>query len=305
MKIKGVLNKEKLELHPRNLHREQYDFKVLIAACSELKPFVALNKFGTESIDFSNPKAVLELNRAILKHFYKIEFWDIPPSFLCPPIPGRADYVHYLADLMVENTENDRLKTDVTRILDIGVGANCVYPMIGSSVYGWYFVGADCNELAIESAQKIVQSNTVLVDKIECRLQTSHKHFFQGIIKPNDRFDASMCNPPFHASAAEAALGNDRKVRNLKLKSSEKLNFGGQTNELWYEGGERAFVRDMIFESKDFAHQVRWFSSLVSKKENLPDFEYYLKKVQAKHVRIIKMAQGNKISRMIAWTFGL
>ena len=85
----------KTELHLRNRHRAPYDFKQLIKSCPDLTKFVAKNSYGNESIDFTNPIAVKTLNKAILKHFYNIT-WDIPQHFLCPPIPGRADYIHYI-----------------------------------------------------------------------------------------------------------------------------------------------------------------------------------------------------------------
>ncbi|MGZ5191974.1 MAG: RlmF-related methyltransferase, partial [Flavisolibacter sp.] len=91
-------SKEKSTLHPRNKHQDRYHFEELIADCPDLKPFVAINKFNIETIDFTNPKAVKTLNRALLKHFYKIDHWDIPENYLCPPIPGRADYIHNIAD---------------------------------------------------------------------------------------------------------------------------------------------------------------------------------------------------------------
>ena len=58
------------------------------------------NQFGDESVDFANPAAVKALNRALLRQDYGLDYWDIPAGYLCPPIPGRADYVHYLADLL-------------------------------------------------------------------------------------------------------------------------------------------------------------------------------------------------------------
>ena len=82
--------------HPKNKHHGKYDFKTLIAANPDLATFVAVNEFGTETIDFANPDAVKMLNKALLLHFYGLKNWDIPKGFLCPPIPGRADYIHYL-----------------------------------------------------------------------------------------------------------------------------------------------------------------------------------------------------------------
>lgn len=294
---------EKSGLHPRNPHRFRYDFNALIASCSDLEKFVSLNKFGDESIDFANPDAVKMLNRAILKYFYQISLWDIPRNYLCPPIPGRADYIHYIADLLAADNKNQIPTGKKTKVLDIGVGANCVYPIIGSQTYGWYFVGTDIDPIAIKSAQNIIKSNSVLTDKIECRLQPSNKHIFDGILKSDEFFDVSICNPPFHASAEEAAAGSQRKTKNLGLKDKTKLNFGGQNAELWCEGGEEAFVRNMIFESKEIGQQITWFTSLISKKEHLPSIYYFLKKVNAVEVKTIDMAQGQKISRIIAWTF--
>ena len=93
-------NKEKIELHPRNKHRERYDFQQLINTCPELAPFVKLNNYNDESIDFFNPNAVKMLNKALLKQHYGINNWEIPEGYLCPPIPSRADYLHYIADLL-------------------------------------------------------------------------------------------------------------------------------------------------------------------------------------------------------------
>ncbi len=294
---------EKSGLHPRNPHRFRYDFKALIASCPDLEKFVVVNKFGDKSIDFANPDAVKTLNRAILKHFYQISLWDIPKNYLCPPIPGRADYIHYIADLLRDDNKKQIPTGKNIKILDIGVGANCVYPIIGSQAYGWDFIGTDIDPIAIKSAQNIIKSNSVLADKIECRLQSSSKHIFYGILKPDEFFDVSICNPPFHASAEEAAAGSQRKIKNLGLKDKTKLNFGGQNSELWCEGGEEAFVRNMIFESKEIGQHITWFTSLISKKEHLPNIYYYLKKVNAVEVKTINMAQGQKTSRIVAWSF--
>jgi 23S rRNA (adenine1618-N6)-methyltransferase len=142
-----------------------------------------------------------------------------------------------------------------------------------------------------------------LTEKIECRLQPSSKHIFNNILKPDEFFDVSICNPPFHASAEEAVAGSQRKNENLGLKHKNKLNFGGQNAELWCEGGEEAFISNMIFESKEIGKQITWFTSLISKKEHLPSIYFYLKKVIAIDVKTINMAQGQKTSRIVAWTF--
>lgn len=292
-------------LHPRNKHNGNYDFKTLIASLPELEAFVTVNKFGNESIDFANPDAVRALNKALLKHFYNISYWELPKTNLCPPIPGRADYLHYIADLLAE-ANNGTIPTGVTvKILDIGTGANCIYPIIGHQEYGWNFVGTEIDKPAKLTAENIINHNPELKDPIKIRLQENKRNMFKGIIEPDESFDCTICNPPFHNSREAATEGTKRKLKNLgkTVENKPVLNFGGQNNELWYEGGELAFITNMIFESVHFQKQCKWFSSLVSKKENLKPLYSVLKRVKAKEVKTITMEQGNKVSRILVWQF--
>ena len=297
--------KEKSQLHLRNKHRERYDFKALVKSSPDLAQYVKLNNYRDESIDFFDPQAVQALNKALLKHYYSIDDWSIPENYLCPPIPGRADHIHYVADLLASTNSGKIPRGSQIRCLDIGVGANCVYPIIGNKEYGWSFVGSDIDPVAIKSANKIINSNSLLQSKVELRLQSDRKNIFKGIIKPNEYFDLTICNPPFHASAAEAQSGTLRKLSNLKHKKITKanLNFGGKNNELWCEGGEERFVKNMIKESVQFSHSCSWFSTLISKSSNLKLALAELEKVKALEVKIIPMSQGNKISRILAWRF--
>ncbi len=295
---------EKETLHPRNRHRLRYDFKQLINCCPELKKFVFVNKYNNETIDFAKPDGVKILNKALLKQFYGILNWDIPTNYLCPPIPGRADYIHYIADLLSSCNNGIIPKGKTIRCLDIGVGANCIYPIIGNYEYGWSFVGSDIDAIAIDCAKNIVELNSAL-KKIELRKQNSPSAIFKDIIKSDELFDVTICNPPFHSSLAEAQEGTMRKVKNLSSGKTKKpvLNFGGQHAELWCDGGEKQFVSKMITESSQAANYCFWFSSLISKSANLPSIYYELEKVNAVDVKTIEMKQGNKISRIVAWTF--
>ena len=296
---------EKVKLHLRNKHRERYDFNALIRSCPTLAPFVSLNKYHDESIDFANPDAVKMLNKALLKHFYGIDFWDIPPKYLCPPIPGRADYIHHIADLLAVTNDGKIPTGKQIRCLDIGVGANCVYPIIGHKEYGWSFVGAEIDPVSIASANKIIASNPALKSAVECRLQTNLNYIFRGIIQPDELFDVTICNPPFHASMAEAQAATLRKLSNLGNKKIKQptLNFGGQNRELWFAGGEEKFVGNMIRESQQYKSSCLWFSSVISKQASLKSVYAALKLAEAVDVKTIPMGTGNKISRIVAWTF--
>ena len=118
--------KEKTRLHLRNKNRERYDLEGLIKTCPDLSQFVKPNKHGEDSIDFANPDGVKMLNKALLHHYYEIENWDIPENYLCPPIPGRADYIHHMADLLKESNYGIIPTGDKIICLDVGVGANCI-----------------------------------------------------------------------------------------------------------------------------------------------------------------------------------
>ena len=303
MKAKIVI--EKNNLHSRNPHRLRYDFALLEEQCPEIKPFVFINKYDAETIDFSNPDAVKMLNKALLQTYYNLQDWDIPENYLCPPIPGRADYIHYIADLLALCNDNAIPEGNGVVGLDIGTGANCIYPIVGNTAYGWSFVGSDIDPVAIENCIAIIEKNPRLNDVISLQQQLNPKFIFREIIQPEDKFAFTMCNPPFHNSEAEATKGTLRKISNLKNEKTTKavLNFGGQHTELWYEGGELAFITQMIYESAKYPMQCLWFTSLVSKNSHLPSLYKTLNKVNAVTIKTIHMAQGQKTSRFIAWTF--
>ncbi|MBP6408702.1 MAG: 23S rRNA (adenine(1618)-N(6))-methyltransferase RlmF [Fusobacteriaceae bacterium] len=289
---------KKGELHPNNPHKGKYDFEVLSKNIPQLKEYIRKNPRGEDTIDFSDNEAVILLNKALLKTFYNIDNWDIPKSFLVPPIPGRADYIHYIAELLE--------KKDNVKVLDIGTGANCIYPIIGSQSYGWNFLASDIDSKSIENAQKIIDANKNLKDKIILKLQKNRDNIFEGIIDKTDRFDLTMCNPPFHSSLEAAIKANERKVSNLNKGNKEikkGFNFGGQKAELWCNGGELLFLKKMAKESVKFSSQVNWFTSLVSDKDNIKPLGKLLEKLGAKEVKVLEMSQGQKISRVLAWKF--
>src|SRR5690554_7204778 len=170
-------NQKKSRLHPRNKNKNKYDLKALTKISRDLKSFIQPNKYGMESIDFSDARAVKSLNTAILNHYYGIKFWDFPAQNLTPPIPGRADYIHHIADLLAEGNSATVPTGDQITCLDIGVGASCIYPIIGVIEYGWNFIGADVDPKSIASSENIIKENPSLKGKIECRLQTrSEEH---------------------------------------------------------------------------------------------------------------------------------
>lgn len=293
------------KLHPRNKHKEGYDFSTLLKKNEEMRPFVFVNDYGNQTIDFSNPEAVLNLNKSLLKKYYNITFWEIGKNNLCPPIPGRMDYIHYLADLLASDNDEEIPTGKNVKILDIGTGASAIYPILGAQEYAWDFVGTDIDSAALHFAQQNIVKNPWLKKQIEFRLQPDKTKMFDGVLEKSDHFTAVICNPPFYKSREDNWTSTTKKFNNLN-KSKDTLpqqNFGGHPNELWYEGGERAFIRNMIYESIKYKDQLGWCTSLVADKANLKPLISVLEYNKAKKVTIIPMAQGNKISRILAWKF--
>ncbi|HJV47823.1 MAG TPA: 23S rRNA (adenine(1618)-N(6))-methyltransferase RlmF [Geothrix sp.] len=295
-------------LHPRNRHAGGYDFPALMKASAGLAPFVRKAPHGDLSIDFADPAAVKALNRALLAEAYGIRDWDIPPGYLCPPIPGRADYLHHLADLLAADADGAIPRGPAICVLDVGVGANAIYPILGHCEYGWSFVGSELDEGALASAARILAANPGLGEAIQLRRQRDAKAIFAGVLQPGERFDLSLCNPPFHASAREAREAAQAKWRKLGRDAARPVrnpvrNFGGQGAELWCEGGEAGFIRRMIAESATLFDRVTWFTTLVSSSGSLPAIHRALRQAEARDIRTIAMAQGQKQSRFVAWSF--
>jgi 23S rRNA (adenine1618-N6)-methyltransferase len=284
-------------MHARNKHRNGYNFESLIATLPALSKFTIVTPRGNTSIDFSDKAAVKTLNKSLLKQYYNIEHWDISDEFLCPPVPGRADYIHSIADLLANDID---IHTTKVKGVDIGTGANVIYPILGCKEYQWQFVGSDINLKAVKSAQTICSANNL---KVSVRHQTNPLYIFKNVINANETFSFSMCNPPFHSSEQAAKAGTARKWKNLKKTPSKSLNFGGHAPELWCDGGELRFIKTMIIESKLFSQQCGWFTSLVSNKDHLQPLKKALKKVSPTEVKVIKMNQGQKQSRFLAWSF--
>ena len=291
-------------MHPQNPYGNRYDLKRLTGHHSELQRYIVLNPTGEETIDFSVSQAVYTLNKAILLADFKLTEYELPKGYLIPPIPGRLDYLLHIRDFLSEKFGMD-VGAEV-RGLDIGTGANGIYCILGGQHFNWNMVGSESDANAIAIAKANIQSTKTLLDRVEVRHQGNKGFLFKDIIQPGEQFDFTLCNPPFHSTKEEAQRASFRKLRNLEggiNKQELRLNFEGQANELWCNGGEALFIKRLIKESLAFKDQVRVFSSLVAKAENLLKIEKQLKKAKADY-HIVPMAQGHKKSRIVLWWFG-
>jgi len=280
-------------VHSKNPFIKDYNFDNLIAKYPPLKPFVYLNEHGTQTIKFADSEAVKALNTALLTYHFGITYWALSKDNLCPPVPGRLDYLLHVADLLPEKEIN---------MLDIGTGANLIYPILASRHLNWKCTASEVNLDSVSNAQQIIDKNKNL-SEIKLRHQQFKSNILEHIIQKEDNFDVVVCNPPFFKNRTDAEKSNLRKFQNLELKEAKTQNFGGLSNELWYKGGEEAFIKKMAEESLQFKNQVHWFTAIVSQKENLKNIKRAINKTKAAEVKIVEMELGNKQSRFVAWTF--
>ena len=282
-------------MHPKNRHLNGYDLIRLTKVYPPLKKYIVTNQFAKESLDFKQAGVVKALNTALLKADYNISYWDFPISHLCPPIPGRADYLLYLNELLIQHG----LDQSPIKILDIGTGATLIYPLLGCRLFNWQFKASDINPEALQNAQNIIAQNH-LQNCIHLMRQNNRTQLLKGIILPDEKFSASICNPPFFDSPTQALKTRHRKQKNLKIKDT---GFKGLAKELWTPGGELQFVKKYINESQNYKHQIKLFSSLISSQKNLAQLIRYIKRAKIFKYEVIKMTQGHKQSHILVWYF--
>ena len=300
------------------------------------------------TIDFTDPHACRELTRVLLLHDFNIK-WGVPDGALVPALTNRLNYLAWLQDLLVlDSPAHMKEASDpyIPTVLDIGCGANLIYPLLGAATSGWRFVGADVSKRAVAWAERNRSANPEIADLIEVRLvkpTSSQREFFRseahvtedmkgieeddneelhnevetrarwrstiasstaedqklGIIshaiRSDERFTFTMCNPPFFEGIEEAG-------------SNPATAYGGSHLEMAYPGGELAFVRNMVEDSKRLWDRIHWFTTMLGKKATMKTIRkelYHLSSPDGRGlvVRTTEFAQGKTMRWGIAWSF--
>ena len=290
-------------MHAQNPYVDRYDLKRLVKHNPELKKHIVLNPSKEDTIDFSDSASVYELNRAMLLADFNLDRFELPMGYLIPPVPGRLEYLLHIREFLTNQFNSDQ--NTKLRGLDIGSGANGIYCILGAQYFNLNMVGSECDENAVKIAKANISLTKSLKNKIEIRHQENKSFLFKNVIQTGEQFDFTVCNPPFHTSKEDAFRGSQKKLNNLGRefdKQQVALNFEGQANELWCNGGEALFIKRLIKESILFKNQVKVFSTLVSKTDSLANIDKLLKKAKASSY-VIPMDLGNKKSRIVLWWF--
>ncbi|KAJ3693961.1 hypothetical protein LUZ60_009441 [Juncus effusus] len=287
------------EMHSRNRYKDSPpDFSLLASLYPSFLPYLIFPSGPDRpTIDFADFSATRELTRVLLLHDHGVNWW-IPDGQLCPTIPNRSNYIHWIEDLLASDlipSINTDDSNKLVRGFDIGTGANCIYPLLGASLLGWSFVGSDITPVALEWAKKNVENNPHISHLIEIRAASKSEpsdddSVLVGVVKEGERFDFCMCNPPFFESLADAGL-------------NPKTACGGTREEMVCDGGEREFVGRIVEDSICLKDSFRWFTSMVGRKANL---KFLISKIREKGATIVKtteFVQGHTARWGLAWSF--
>lgn len=301
-------------MHPRNPYStRRVDFANLALRHASLVPYLVPSKGGAfeATLNWADPRATVELTKALLWEDFGLH-WDLPKGRLCPTLPSRLNYILSVQDLLGGAPEKGPgapggRRPDVCG-LDIGTGASCIYPLLAYKACGWRMVATDVDDVALVSARNLVERNA-LAEVVDIRDAKSLRRpggrvpaLLSGMVDADDLFDFCMCNPPFFSSSVEAAADPHPFVTR-----------DASTAELVTEGGEVAFVSQLIRESALVSTQVRWFTVLLGRRASVEPLVRMLhhavvpptgaEKLTATAVRTRAIAQGQGARWLLAWSF--
>ncbi|XP_029302582.1 RNA N(6)-adenosine-methyltransferase mettl16 isoform X2 [Cottoperca gobio] len=284
-----ALNKS---MHPRNRYKDTPpDFAYLAAKYPDFQHHVHTSLAGRPVVNFKEPEAVRALTCTLLKEDFGLTI-AIPLERLIPTVPLRLNYIHWVEDL-IDGQKQPR------RGIDIGTGASCIYPLLGATMNGWYFLATEVDDICFDYATKNVEQNR-LSDLIKV-VKVPQKTLLMDALKEETEivYDFCMCNPPFFANQLEAKGVNSRNSRRPPPSS---VNTGGVT-EIMAEGGELEFVKRIIHDSLQLKKRLRWYSCMLGKKCSLAPLKEELRKQGVPKVTHTEFCQGRTMRWALAWSF--
>ena len=286
-------------MHPRNVFADtSTDFFVLGKRQPCFRPFVEQSSVSRWHVNFKSWEVTRALNRALLIDGYGLVSWDIPKGHLCPPVANRANYIHWLEDLLQLSRPSGgpNIEYEGVRGIDIGIGSNCVFPLLGAATNRWSFVGIDVTDVALKWADKNRLDNPILATQIQVRdARNSASIRDQNTstlfcTHAREQFTFCMCNPPFFETMKHT-------------KQNPGTNFGGTHTEMCCSGGEEAFTRRIYDDSLMSRDRVYWYTTMCGKKETMRKLRRLLDMAKVPAIRTAQFLQGKTVRWGVAWSF--
>ena len=269
------------------------DFLTLIKEFPELKKYILKQNEDNEAefqFDWSNNELSLLMDKSILNYYFNIKYYDIPKGFLIPPIPSRINYINLINSIITKLIKDIDIKNIIG--IDIGTGANIIYPILGYSIYKWKFICTEINKEAYNNAKLILQKNN-LENNINIIKQNNKDNIFISILNRENKYIFSMCNPPYYNYENEIKL-EDKKRDN-------EYNF----DEIYYKNGEYGFFQRYFEESICYKNNVFLYTILIGKKINAENIYDKLSSYNdiIKIYNMQKILTGNNVRYIIYWSF--
>uniref|UniRef100_K3WZ68 AAA+ ATPase domain-containing protein n=1 Tax=Globisporangium ultimum (strain ATCC 200006 / CBS 805.95 / DAOM BR144) TaxID=431595 RepID=K3WZ68_GLOUD len=287
-------------LHARNRYKDNApDFYQLAQLYAPFKQYVNDEK-QTASLAWDDPFAVRELTKTLLLHDFQLH-WSLPIDRLCPPLPNRLNYLHWIEDLLLE-ANIAALSPSETSIygIDIGTGASCIYALLGAQMHpNWRFLATEINAESFTSAQENVRRNPALETRVNVLRVQTQRLLREPLEQLKPSFGGAnnggvvhfcMCNPPFFDDMSEA-------------DTNPSTCCMGSSNEMVCSGGEVAFINNMIDDSLVLRHRIVWYTSMIGKKSTVRKILAVLREKQIPQTRTTEFLQGRTKRWGIAWTF--
>lgn len=210
-------------------------------------------------------------------------------------------YIRWLQSLVDSTSDTYVDSYDDTRPvigIDIGVGASCIYPLLGCAVRAnWRFGGTDVDETSLGHAQKQVVLND-MQSRIRLKKAVSQGPILDLKALGIEHADFIMCNPPFFTSK------QDMLATHLTKKVSPSAVCTGADVEMITEGGDLGFVSKIVDESTKLRGQVQWYSSMLGKLSSAQAVVQKLKQTGASNWAVTSLQAGHVTKRWaVAWSF--
>ncbi|RLN60723.1 hypothetical protein BBP00_00005833 [Phytophthora kernoviae] len=222
-------------------------------------------------------------------------------------LPNRLNYLHWIEDLLNQvdcdefmgrqeqheggDQQHETIKGMAVSGIDVGTGANCIYPLLGAAMNRWHFIATEIDNESYTYAKENVDRNQ-LQGLIAVKRMHTNKLLTEPLQgeAPEHKFHFVMCNPPFFDDMSEADTNPDASCM-------------GSANEMVFPGGEIAFIGSMIDESMELQDRVLWFTSMIGRKSSLRKLLALLREKQVPNTRTTEFFQGRTKRWGIAWTF--
>ncbi len=250
----------------------------------------------------------IALTRALLKTHLELQLPYLESNHLCPPVPNRFFYLHWIHNELLRGSEVDRFG------MDIGAGATAIYSLLAAKFFQYHMFTTEIDEIATTMAQKNVDANHLSSRIHIASVEPSHSQdpnqpvggplerslvawdqfLAQGQQQPM-QLDFVMTNPPFY-DPSTMEYKNPR-AGDGRARTAMTVSEGS------YPGGEVGFVIEMIADSLRRRHSSRWFSSMLGKKTSLLQLQKLLTHVLGPaHVRVTEYGPGQYTRWFLAWT---